>query len=120
MQRADYANIITEQMGITAVASPRISTSRELLPFVTSERWQQALTLSDGIEIVAFPISPQSPIVNMKFTEIPHIEGAPFVTVIRDTGAFVPIGKDTIVPGDTLFAIVTPESRIKAIKAYTR
>ncbi len=120
VQRSDYANFITEQMGISAVASPRISTSRELLQFVTSERWQHAFTLTDGIEVIAFPITAKSPIVNKKFTEIPHIEGAPFITIIRDTGAFVPIGKDTITQGDTLFAIVTPESRIRAIKAYTR
>lgn len=120
VQRADYANVITEQMGITAVASPRLSTSRDLLPFVTSERWQPAFTLSDGIEVITFPITPKSPIVDKKFTEIPHIEGAPFITVIRDTGAFVPIGKDTIKPGDTLFAIVTPESKIQAIQAYSR
>jgi trk system potassium uptake protein TrkA len=120
VQRADYADVITEQMGITAVASPRLSTSRELLQFVTSERWQHAFHLSEGIEVVAFPITNRCPIVNMKFKEIPPIEGASFVTVIRDTGAFVPIGEDSIEPGDTLFAILTPESRIKAIKAYSR
>ena len=120
IHREDYANVITEQMGITAVASPRLSTSRELLHFVSSERWQHAFNLGEGIEVIAFPISNRCPIVNQDFTEIPKVEGTAFITVIRDNGAFVPIGKDLIKPGDTLFAIVTPESKLPAIKAYSR
>jgi trk system potassium uptake protein TrkA len=120
VHRADYANVITEQMGITAVASPRLSTSRELLHFVTSERWQHAFRLGEGIEVIAFPISNKCPVVSKDFTEIPKVDGAAFIAVIRDNGAFVPVGKDLIEPGDTLFAIVTPESKDKAINAYSR
>lgn len=121
VQRADYADVITdhkEQLGITAAVSPRQTTSRELLRFVTSERYQQAFTLAGETEVLAFSLSAKSPLVGPTVREMSVVAGTGFVAVIRGNTAFVPIGEDTFHAGDTLYIIVTPGSKAQAVKIY--
>jgi trk system potassium uptake protein TrkA len=123
VQRADYADVITdhkEQLGITAAVSPRQTTSRELLRFVTSERYQLAFTLAGGIEVLAFTLGPGSPLVEMPLRETEIVQGTGFVAVIRGNEAFVPVGADMLKPGDTLYVIVTPDARKQAVKNYAQ
>lgn len=121
VQRADYADVITdhkEQLGIAAAVSPRQTTSRELLRFVTSEKYQVAFTLAGGSEVLSFALNAVSPLVGKPVRELDVVPSTGFVAVIRGNEAFVPVGEDVLAAGDTLYVIVTPESKKRAVKAY--
>lgn len=121
VQRADYADVITdhkEQLGITAAVSPRQTTSRELLRFVTSERYQVAFALAGGSEVLSFTLGPGNPLVGRPVHELTVVPATGFVAVLRGNEAFVPIGADELAAGDTLYVIVAPDAKKQAVKAY--
>lgn len=123
VHRADYADVITdhkEQLGIMAAVSPRQTTSRELMRFVTSERYQVAFTLAGEMEVLAFTLNGRSDLVGKHVRDIPVVPGTGFVAVIRENEAFVPIGDDELQSGDALYVIATPKAKKPAIKAYSQ
>ncbi len=122
VQRADYADIITshkDQLGITGAVSPRVITSRELLRFVTSERFQVAMTLAGETEVLEFNIPKSSSLAGKLVKDLDGVEGMGLVALIRGNESFVPSGNDEIRAGDLVYAIVSPASRKATVKLLT-
>lgn len=120
VERADYAEVITERkekLGISAAVSPRSVATRDLLRFVTSESFHQVMVLSGGAEVLGFPVRAKSKLDGTAVKDLAPVPGAILVAAIRRNRAFVPASKDVFVPGDTVYALVTPETRRKLIKA---
>lgn len=123
VERADYADVITErreQLGMTAAVSPRSVASRDLLRFVTSEKYHHVMNLSGDMEVLGFPIAEGSKVAGETVRELPHMQGAVFVAAIRRNQAFVPAAEDVFTPGSTYYVLVTPDSRRELVKQLTK
>jgi len=123
VERADYADIITErreQLGITAAVSPRSVASRDLLRFVTAEKYHHVMTLSDDMEVLGFPIAQGAKVAGRTVRDLPPLQGAVLVAAIRRNQAFVPAADDVFNPGDTYYALVTPDSRRELVKLLAK
>ncbi|HEY1170872.1 MAG TPA: Trk system potassium transporter TrkA [Verrucomicrobiae bacterium] len=122
IHRADYANVISRnstQLGIMGAVSPRVATSRDLMRFITSEKFHVVLTLAGGSEVLELTVSEQSSTVGKKVSKIPWPEGSGLVAMLRGQEAMVPSAEDTILAGDTVYAMVSPSARKPMVKMLT-
>jgi trk system potassium uptake protein len=114
IHRADYATLVdrnSELLGIRAAVSPRVATSRDLLRFVTSDKFHVMLTLGDGAELIEMTVPRTSEVAGQKVSEIKWPAGTGLVALIQGTQAVVPIGDDQIQGGDTLYAVVSSRAK---------
>lgn len=122
IHRADYANVISRnstQLGIMGAVSPRVATSRDLMRFITSEKFHVVLTLSGGSEVLELLVSDRCSARGRKVSEIHWPEGSGLVAMLRGQEAMVPSAEDTILAGDTVYAMVSPSAREPMIKMLT-
>lgn len=118
IHRADYASAIAglgSKFGIDTVVSPREAVRKELMTFVTSDRYHVISTLSAG-ELIEASISESSSIANKKVSEIKWPKKAGLVAIMRDTQVKVPAAHDDIMAGDNIFALVSKKSKRKFLK----
>lgn len=121
IHRSDYADVISqnsERLGILGAVSPRVATSRDLLRFVTSDEYHVLMTLSGGTEVLEIPVADGCRASGCTVADIPFPEGGGLVAVLHEHEAFVPVGEDLIKPGDTVYAIATPEARKPLAKLF--
>jgi trk system potassium uptake protein len=114
VHRADYADVIlqnSERLGILGAVSPRLATSRDLLRFVTSDRFHVVMKLAGGAEIWESAIAPASRLAGKKVSEVNWPEGSGLVALLHGQEAKVPAGDDLIHPGDTVYSIVSPDAK---------
>lgn len=114
IHRSDYADTLSrlgKKVGILGAVSPRIATRKELLRFVSEERFHSLTVLQDGVEIVEFSVLPDSPLANKKVAEVPWPKGCGLVACSRGSGTTVPAAEDELLPGDTLIALLPAGSR---------
>jgi trk system potassium uptake protein len=119
IHRADYANLIdrnSELLGIRAAVSPRVATSRDLLRFVTSDKFHVMMNLGDGAELIELMVPKASSVAGQKISAIKWPAGSGLVALVQGTQAVVPTGEDLIQAGDTLYAVVSG----KAKKSFVR
>lgn len=110
IHRADYADVISRnsrQLGILGAVSPRVATSRELLRFVTSEKFHVVMQLAGGAELIEVVVAKDSQVAGKKIAEVNWPEGSGLVALLRGLLANVPTADDVIQPGDTVYAIVS-------------
>jgi trk system potassium uptake protein TrkA len=122
IHRADYANVISrnsEQLGIMGAVSPRVATSRDLMRFITSEKFHSVLTLGGGSEVLELLVSEHCSACGRKVSEIHWPEGSGLVAMLRGQESMVPSAEDTILAGDTVYAMVSPSARDPMIKMLT-
>jgi trk system potassium uptake protein len=122
IHRADYATVISrnsQQLGIMGAVSPRVATSRDLMRFITSEKFHLVLTLSGGLEVLELIVDEKSSAVGRAVADIPWPEGSGLVALLRGHEAMVPSAEDTIVAGDTVYAMVSSSARKPMIKLLT-
>lgn len=123
VERTDFADVISsrkEQLGITAAVSPRSIATRELLRFVTSEKYHEVTTLTGNIDVLGFPIRKDSRLAGRALKDLPRHRGAIFVAVTRRNQVFAPAADDVFIAGDTVYALVTEEARKEFIKRTLR
>ena len=114
VHRADYADVISkskERLGIHGVVSPREATSRDLLRFISAERFHVIASLGEGIEVLEYHLKASSPCQGRKVSEISWPEGAGLVALLRDSAARVPVAEDVLKEGDVVYGIVSPRSK---------
>jgi trk system potassium uptake protein len=119
IHRADYADIVSrssEQLGILGAVSPRVATNRDLLRFVTSEKFHVIIRLPGELELVEASIARSGQLAGRTVREIDWPAGSGLVALLQGQQALVPVGEDRIAAGDTIYAIVSPEAR----KAFVR
>jgi len=119
IHRADYAEVVTrnrDQLQIHAAVSPRLATSRDLLRFVTTERYNVIIRLAGGAEVVETVIAESSALAGRRVREVEWPEGSGLVAMLHGSEALVPTGDDEIAAGDTVYAMVTTEAKKKFIR----
>jgi len=123
IQRSDYADVISrssEKLGILGAISPRVATSRDLLRFVTSDKFHIVMTLAGGTEIIETVIPEGGRVAGKKVSEIKFPRQSGLVAILHKEEAFVPGGDDVLNAGDTLYAIVAAKARKDMVKLITR
>jgi len=114
IHRADYASVIAQnskQLKIRTAVSPRESAFRELLGYVTTERANTVLKLSERAEVLEAVISESGPLSQTAVADVAWPEGCVLVAQVRGSEAFVPGPGDVMTPGDTVYALVATEAK---------
>jgi trk system potassium uptake protein TrkA len=119
IHRADYAEVISknsEQLRIHAAVSPREASSRDLLRFVTTERFHSVMSLAGGAEVIEAVVEPGGRLAEQKVSAVTWPEGSGLVALLHGSQAMVPTAEDVIQAGDTLYALVSREARKAFVK----
>lgn len=119
IHRADYADIVSqnrEKLGILGAISPRMATSRDLLRFVTAERFHVIMNLAANVELIEAVISKNSNLAEKKVAEIRWPEESGLVALLQGQNAMVPTANDTLHVGDTIYGLVSSKSRRRFLK----
>jgi len=118
IHRTDYADAISQagaQLGIMAAVSPREVTRRELMRFITSDKYHVVKKLKAG-EVIEVTLDEKSKIVDKQVNEIEWPEGSGLVALLHGIHATVPAAEDKFAIGDTIYAIVSRKARKKFLK----
>ncbi|MEM0970218.1 MAG: Trk system potassium transporter TrkA [Verrucomicrobiota bacterium] len=115
MHRSDYADAISSfgsnlGMGHFDAVSPRVITARELLRFITADRYHVIMKLRNA-EVIECPIVEGSALAHQKLKDVPCPEGSLVAAILRGAYATVPLAADEILPGDTVYAVVSNRAR---------
>jgi trk system potassium uptake protein TrkA len=122
IHRTDYADALSqagEQLGITAAVSPREATRRELMRFITSDKFHVVKKLRAG-EIVEITVREGSKAAGYTIGEVQWPEGCVLVAHIKGIHASVPTAEDKVEPGDNLFAMVNRKAKKKLVKLVAK
>jgi len=114
IHRADYAEAIIrfgKQIGILGAVSPREASKRDLLRFVTEEKYHSVMQLGDDAELIQMIVNEKSKAAGHKVMEVEWPEGSGLVAVLHGQQAIVPAADDLISGGDVLYAIVSREAK---------
>jgi len=118
IHRADYADAISAagtSFAAAAAVSPREASRRELVRFVTSDRYHLVSSL-DGAEIIEAAVPAESQIANKKVSEIEWPPGSVLVALAHGIHAAVPAADDVIKPDDNIFAMVATKAKKRFLK----
>lgn len=113
IRRADYADAIMRagrELGIVGAVSPRVAASRDLMRFFIEDELTTLVRLPGGIEVVEFVIRSEGPLAGKKVREVPWPKGAGIVALTHGAQAAVPVGDDSLQPGDSVVAMVAQEA----------
>ena len=109
--RPDYGPIY-EQLGIDAAISPRLLAARQILKYVREGEVASVSVLAEGRGEILELIAPEGcRIVDKPLIDVNFPRGAMIGAVAGETGVYVPGGKDTIRPGNTIIVFTTPAVR---------
>lgn len=126
IHRADYADAISafgEHFGIMSAVSPREATRNDLMRFVTTDSHHRVKSLGAEAEILEASVMEHCDIANKMVREVAWPPGTLIVTLLRGTKASVPAAQDEILPGDTIYAIVSNSEKkafLKLLKNHPR
>ncbi|MFV1994890.1 MAG: Trk system potassium transporter TrkA [Verrucomicrobiales bacterium] len=122
IHRADYADAISRtgsNIGIVGAVSPREATRRELMRFVTSDKYHVIKPLEAG-EIIETRVPENARIANQKVSDIAWPEGSGLVALLHGVKASVPTGDDLIQEGDHIYAMVSSKAKKKFLKLFAK
>ncbi|NNE94297.1 MAG: Trk system potassium transporter TrkA [Verrucomicrobiales bacterium] len=118
IHRADYADALmdfSDDIGIRAAVSPRDATRRDLMRFITSDRWHLLQKLDVG-ELIEASVDVGSPAAGAHVKEIEWPPDCILVALLHGIRAMVPSADDKIVAGDHLYAVVSPKAKKSFLK----
>jgi len=122
IHRADYADAISssgEKIGIMAAVSPREAARRDLMRFITSERYHIIKSLGDT-EVIEATIPKASPIADKKVAEVDWPKESGLVALVHDIHAAVPAADDVIKADDTIYAMVSKKAKRRFLRLVGR
>ncbi len=122
IHRSDYADALShsgEQLGITAAVSPREATRRELMRFITSDKYHVVKKLPAG-EVVEIVVRAGAKAEGRAIGDVTWPEGCVLVALIKGIHASVPAAEDIINADDTLYAMVTKKGKKGLIKLVAK
>ncbi|MDC0292253.1 Trk system potassium transporter TrkA, partial [Verrucomicrobiales bacterium] len=108
----------SDQMGIRSAVSPRDATRRDLMRFVTSDRWHLLQKLDAG-ELIESAVTEGSVIDGKRVSEVDWPVDCILVALLHGVRAMVPAADDPIKAGDHLYAVVSPKAKKRFLKLVT-
>ncbi|MCB1076548.1 MAG: Trk system potassium transporter TrkA [Verrucomicrobiae bacterium] len=118
IHRADYADAMTrfgERLGIRAAISPREATRRDLMRFVTSDRFHLVRRLHAG-ELLEAAVMEGSVAAGKKVKEVKWPDNCVLMALLHGIRAVAPAADDEIAAGDHLYALVAPKAKKPFLK----
>jgi trk system potassium uptake protein TrkA len=118
LHRADFAAAIhrfRHQVGIDGAVSPREATLKNLLRFLTADRYHILRRLEAG-EVIESSVAEKSVLVGKRVAEIAWPEGSVLVGHIHGIHAEVPSADSVLNAGDNIIAMVAHAAKRKYIK----
>ncbi len=122
IHRADYADAMTgfgERMGIRAAISPREATRRDLMRFVTSDKFHLVRRLHAG-ELIETGVAEGSAAAGKRVKEVKWPENCVLMALLHGLRAVAPAAEDEIAAGDHLYALVDPRAKKAFLKLVTK
>ena len=122
IHRTDYANSVNQsknKLGIKEAIIPRETVRRELMRFITSDKYHVVKKIPAG-EIIETTIREKSKVAGKKIEEIALPAGSIFIALIKGIHAKVASANDVIDVGDTVFSIVSDEAKKSFLKLVAR
>ncbi len=122
IHRNDYADAISQAgvgLGIMAAISPREATRRELMRFITSDKYHVVKKMKVG-EVIELTVPEEASIGGMAIKDVDWPAGCVLVARLHGIQAAVPAADDVIEGGDVIYAMVAPKVRKKFIKLLTK
>lgn len=116
VNKPDYEEVLAnlkDSLGVDTLSSPRIATMDEILRYISTKRFVELSSLSNGkVKIVEVRVHADSQIANKKVKDLP-LKGSPIVALMHKFHAVVPSADDTVLPGDRLVLIIPQENEKK-------
>jgi trk system potassium uptake protein TrkA len=105
-------------MGINELIYPESLAAKEIVASIKQTGTRQLIEFSNGkLLLLGVKVRENAPIVNKTLSELPyHDEGILAVAINRQGQTIIPYGKDSILDGDIVFFIVTPELQHKVFE----
>ena len=122
IHRTDYANSVNQsknKLGIKEAIIPRETVRRELMRFITSDKYHVVKKIPAG-EIIVTTIREISKVAGKKIEEIALPAGSIFIALFKGSHAKVASANDVIDVGDTVFSIVSDEAKKSFLKLVAR
>jgi trk system potassium uptake protein TrkA len=119
IHRGDYARIVRssrENLGLLGAVSPREATGRDLMRFVTADKYHLVRKLDGDTELIEVPVREKSRVCGKKVADAKFPPGAVLVAQVRGIQGHVPAAGDVLESGDTIYAIVAPEAKKEFIR----
>jgi trk system potassium uptake protein TrkA len=108
----DYP-IPSEEMGVDHFIHPEMETAETVVRLIRQATTTNVIEFEDGkIVLVGIRLESNSPLMRIPLGELSEKHGNPpmrIVAVIRNQTTMIPSGKDTLIPGDQVFAVCHPE-----------
>lgn len=118
LHRADFAAAIhrfRKQVGIDGAVSPREATLKNLLRFLTADRYHVLRTLEAG-EVIESSIAEKSVLAGKRVADIKLPEGSILVGHIHGVHAEVPTAESVLNEGDNIIAMVAHAAKRRYVK----
>ena len=120
VHRPDYLDIY-RQLGVDVALSPRIVASDHILRFCRQKELQSLTLLEEGkAEILEIIAHPDARVVGVPVRQMGVPRGALLCALIREDDVVIPSGNDTIVAGDTVVVLTTPEARPAVARMFRK
>lgn len=122
IHRADYADAMTgfgERMGIRAAVSPREATRRDLMRFVTSDKFHLLRRLHAG-ELIEAAVAEGSAADGKQVKDVQWPENCVLMALLHGIRAVAPAAEDEIVAGDHVYALVAPKAKKAFLKLVSK
>lgn len=122
LHRADFASAIhrfRKQVGIDSAVSPREATLKNLLRFLTADRYHILRSLAAG-ELIESSVGRNSALAGQRVIDVKWPDGSVLVGHIHDIHADVPTAETILSEGDNIIAIVSHAAKRKFVKLLGR
>ena len=106
----------SQQLQIHAAVSPRQVTDRDLMRYITHERFTTVVPLSGGAEVLEAVIPAERSLTGQAVGAVKWPEGSVLVALLHGSEALVPSAEDVMAAGDVIYALVASQAK----SAFTR
>ncbi len=118
INKTDYEDVLDglkSSLGVEMMVSPRVTTAREVLRYLSTERMLELATLPDGVgKILEIQLSHNNRFAGQPLRNIPFPKGCVIVALLHKFQAKVPGANDTILGGDRI-VLITGEGNQKEL-----
>ncbi len=120
INKTDYEDVLDglkSSLGVELMVSPRVTTAREIMRYLSTEPILELATLPDGVgKVLEIQLGHNNRFAGQLLRNIPMPKGSVIVALLHKFQAIVPGADDTILGGDRI-VLITKEGNTKELQA---